>query len=209
MDELRILLARHGHATSGPDHRWTKEDPLTDIGLRQAEELAVHIAAMRRPPDRIVASSATRARQTAEACGRALGLEVALDDRLLEFGSGAISPFTLAEMFELMPYDEIWHPQDAGYDGEPVVEFWRRTAEAIEDVIAGGGQPLVVSHGGTTTAILRHLVLLDRGTPDAIHFYVANAGLSDVRVRSDRHGNRRVMLTRLNDTRFLTEVTEV
>ena len=209
MDEMRLLLARHGHATSGPDHRWTRDDPLTAVGLAQAEELAAHVAGLRRPPDRIIASPATRARETAEACGRLLGLPVLEDERLLEFGSGTISPFTLAEMFEKMPYDEVWHPQDPGYDGEPVGDFWTRVAAAIEEVIAAGGAPLVVSHGGTTTAILRHLILVDRGTPDAIHFYVSNAALSDVRVRVDRRGNRRVLLARLNDTSYLSEVTEV
>ena len=28
VEEIRFLLARHGQATSGPDHRWTRDDPL-------------------------------------------------------------------------------------------------------------------------------------------------------------------------------------
>jgi broad specificity phosphatase PhoE len=87
--------------------------------------------------------------------------------------------------------------------------FWNRTASAIEDVVAGGGQPLVVSHGGTTTAILRHLLHVGPGEPDAIHFFLANAGISDVRLRDDRLGRRRAMLMRLNDTHYLSDVTEV
>ncbi len=206
---MRLLLARHGHATSGPDHRWTASDPLTGRGLQQADELADHLASLRRPPTRIIASTAERARQTAAACGRALDLDVSEDPRLIEFGSGAISPFTLAEMFEQMPYDEIWHPSDSAWDGESVVAFWGRTAAAIEDVVAGGGTPLVVSHGGTTTAILRHLLHVSNEAPDALHFFVSNAGLCDVRLRADRLGRRRVLLARLNDTSFLSEVTEV
>lgn len=206
---MRILLARHGHATSGPDHRWTAEDPLTAIGLRQADELGRHMAGLRRPPTRIIASPAMRALQTAEACARQLRLEITVDDRLIEFGSGAISPFTLAEMFEQMPYDEIWHPDDSAWDGETVGAFWDRTAAAIEAVIEGGGLPLVVSHGGTTTAILRHLLHVGKGAPDAIHFFLSNAGLSDVRIRADRQGRRRVMLMRMNDTHYLGDVTEV
>jgi broad specificity phosphatase PhoE len=209
VDEMRLLLARHGHATSGPDHRWTADDPLTERGLQQAAELASHLADMRRPPTRIVASSAERARQTAAACGRALGLDVAEDPRLIEFGSGAMSPFTLAEMFEQMPYDEIWHPSDSAWDGESVGAFWDRTASAVDDVIAGGGTPLVVSHGGTTTAILRHLLHVAHDAPDAVQFFVSNAGLCDVRLRADRLGRRRVLFARLNDTSFLSEVTEV
>jgi broad specificity phosphatase PhoE len=206
---MRLLLARHGHATSGPDHRWTAEDPLTPLGRRQADELGRYVASLRRPPTRIIASPAARALQTAEACGRRLGLDVTVDDRLIEFGSGAISPFTLAEMFEQMPYDEIWHADDSAWDGETVGTFWERTAAAVEEVIDGGGLPLVVSHGGTTTAILRHLLHVGPGAPDAIHFFLSNAGISDVRLREDRQRRRRVMLMRMNDTHYLSDVTEV
>jgi broad specificity phosphatase PhoE len=112
-------------------------------------------------------------------------------------------------MFEQMPYDEIWHADDSAWDGETVGTFWERTAAAVEEVIDGGGLPLVVSHGGTTTAILRHLLHVGPGAPDAIHFFLSNAGISDVRLREDRQRRRRVMLMRMNDTHYLSDVTEV
>jgi probable phosphoglycerate mutase len=209
VEEIRFLLARHGQATSGPDHRWTRDDPLTELGLRQAVQLGRHLASLRRPPDRIVASPAVRARQTAAACAEALGIEVSEDERLIEFGSGAVSPFTLAEMLEHLPYDDVWHPDDPGYDGETVGAFWRRAAAAAEEIVAGGGRPLVVSHGGTTTAVLRWALGITGEVPDAFHFYVANASLTDLRLRTDRHGRRRAVLARLNETAFLSDITEV
>jgi broad specificity phosphatase PhoE len=205
----RILLARHGHATSGPDHRWTRDDPLTELGWRQARELGAHLAGLRRLPDRVVASTATRALETAAACADALGLEVETDERLIEFGSGQISPFTMTELLEQMPYDDVWHPDDTGHDGESIGAFWRRTAEITDEIVAAGGRPLVVSHGGTTTAILRHLLGVAGHAPDAVHFHLDNASLTDVRVRVDRHGNRRVILRRLGETAYLTDVTEL
>ncbi|MGI9188363.1 MAG: phosphoglycerate mutase family protein, partial [Gaiellales bacterium] len=69
-----LLLARHGQATSGPDHRWTAEDPLTEVGLRQARDAGRAVAARSPRPDRIIASPAVRAQQTAQACADALGL---------------------------------------------------------------------------------------------------------------------------------------
>ena len=54
--DVVLLLARHGHATSGPDHRWDSTDPLTAVGLEQADDLARHVAALERPPTRIVQS---------------------------------------------------------------------------------------------------------------------------------------------------------
>ena len=29
-----LLVARHGQATQGPDHVWTPDDPLTELGHR-------------------------------------------------------------------------------------------------------------------------------------------------------------------------------
>jgi broad specificity phosphatase PhoE len=209
VSETRLLLVRHAQATSGPDHRWTIDDPLTALGDAQARELAEHLAAMRRPPTRIVSSSALRARQTAAVCAQRLGMAVVDDPRLVEFGSGAISPFTLREMVEHLPYDDIWHPDDPAWDGEPIGAFWRRTAEVSEELARDGGRPLVVSHGGTITGILRWALGIDQRSPDAVHFFVSNASLTDLRLRIDRHGRRRVLVARLNHTAYLGEVTEV
>ena len=69
-----LLVARHGQATQGPDHVWTPEDPLTELGHRQAADLAEHVKGLRRPPTRIVASPFLRAQQTAAPSSEALGL---------------------------------------------------------------------------------------------------------------------------------------
>ncbi len=204
-----LLLARHGQATWGPDHRWDSSDPLTELGQRQAEELAAYLAGRGDPPDRIVASPAVRARQTAEACAAALGLTVEADDRLLEFGSGAITPFTLAEMLEHLPYDDFWHPDDAGHDGETIGAFWRRVADAGEDILAAGGRPLVVSHGGTTCGLIRWALRIDHRAPDSFSFNLRNASLTEIELRIDRHGRRRAHLERIGDAHYLREVTEI
>ena len=68
---------------------------------------------------------------------------------------------------------------------------------------------MVVSHGGTTAATLRWALGIQPTAPDALEFYVANASLTELRFRTDRHDRRRVMLVRLNETGYLTEVTEV
>ena len=41
-----LLVARHGQATQGPDHVWTPDDPLTELGHRQAADLATHVAGL-------------------------------------------------------------------------------------------------------------------------------------------------------------------
>lgn len=210
MEPLRLLLARHGQATSGPDHRWTIDDPLTALGHRQAAELADRLAALPDPPTRVVASNAVRAIETATPCAARLGIEVEIDPRLVEFGSGSPTPFTLADFEQANPYDEIWHPHDeAWWDGEPVGQFWARVTTAIEEVIASGGRPLVVSHGGTITAILRHCLDIPLDAPDRYFFEVQNASLTEVRFAFDRLSRRRMVLTRLNDTSHLSTASAV
>ncbi len=204
-----LLLARHGHATSGPDHRWDASDPLTATGLAQAAELATALAARPDRPDRIVASPALRAQQTAAPAAEALGLEIETDDRLMEFGGGGLTPFTLAEMIELAPYDDIWHPEDAAWDGETIGAFYARTAAAIEDLWQAGGRPLVVSHAGTTQGMLRCALGIAPEVPDSFSLFVRNASVTEVVLRHDRHGRRRADLMLLGTVDHLTTVTEV
>ena len=184
-----LLLARHGQATSGPDHRWTAEDPLTELGLRQAQDLGRAVATRSPRPDRIVASPAVRAQQTAQACADALGLPIETDARLMEFGSGALSPFTLAEMIELAPYDDIWHPHDAAWDGETIGAFYQRA--------------------GTTQGLLRWAMQIPPAAPDSFSLFVGNASLTDVVVRVDRHGRRRADLKQLGSTDHLSTATDI
>jgi broad specificity phosphatase PhoE len=201
--DVVLLLARHGHATSGPDHRWQATDPLTQVGLEQAEDLARHVASIERPPSRIVVSPAVRSQQTAAPCAEALGLEIETDERLLEFGSGAPSPYTLGEMLEQLPFDDIWNPDDLGYDGEAVGAFWARTAAAAEDLAASHGRTLVVSHAGTTMGLLRWALGIDARAPDSFGIHLPNASLTTVAVRTDRHGRRRIFVRDIGDTSYL------
>ena len=46
-----LLVARHGQATQGPDHVWTPDDPLTELGHRQAADLAEHVKRAAPAPD--------------------------------------------------------------------------------------------------------------------------------------------------------------
>jgi probable phosphoglycerate mutase len=207
--DVVLLMARHGHATSGPDHRWDPSDPLTEVGLEQAADLGRHVASLERPPTRIVASPAVRARQTAAAAGEALDLEVEIDERLTEFGSGATSPFTLGEMLEQLPFDDIWQPDDPGWDGEPIGEFWRRTSAAAEDLAAAHGRTLVVSHAGTTLGLLRWALGIDWSAPDSFGIHLPNASLTTVAVRLDRYGRRRIFVRDIGDTSYLRTRTSV
>lgn len=76
---MRIYLCRHGKAAAGePDE--LRE--LTDDGRAQARALGAALAAAEPPPALVLSSPLVRARQTAEAIGRATRAEVRVDERL-------------------------------------------------------------------------------------------------------------------------------
>lgn len=80
---VQLHLLRH--ADAGDPGVWLGDDslrPLSEKGLRQAERLGRHLAALGFEPDAILSSPKVRAAQTAEIVGRALGVEVRLEDRL-------------------------------------------------------------------------------------------------------------------------------
>jgi phosphohistidine phosphatase SixA len=81
--EFELYLLRHAHA--GDSAKWTGPDserPLSPKGKRQAERLGTFLAERGFAPDSIVTSPKLRARQTAELVADAIGIAVAVDDRL-------------------------------------------------------------------------------------------------------------------------------
>ncbi len=85
----RLLLLRHAKsdwdADYGPDH----DRPLSERGRRDARRIGVLIAGLRRPPQRIVSSSARRARDTVELAMRAGGWSCEVELTRLLYGASA------------------------------------------------------------------------------------------------------------------------
>jgi phosphohistidine phosphatase len=80
---VQLYLLRH--ADAGDPETWRGDDdvrPLSPKGVRQAERLGRHLAAVGFAPDTILSSPLVRALQTAEIVGRALGVGVVVDERL-------------------------------------------------------------------------------------------------------------------------------
>jgi len=80
---VRLHLLRH--ADAGDPESWVGDDdvrPLSEKGIRQAERLGRHLAAVGFTPDVILTSPKARALQTAEIVARALGQEPRIDERI-------------------------------------------------------------------------------------------------------------------------------
>lgn len=79
-DVTEVLLIRHGQMPATNDTR--SDEPLTELGLRQADVLGRFLAS--KPLHGLYASPAYRAIQTAEGIARHTGLEVQVIDDLRE-----------------------------------------------------------------------------------------------------------------------------
>ncbi len=134
--------------------------------MAQAKAAGPHLAALR--PTHLVSSDLTRARSTAEALARVIGLPVETDERLREVDVGAWQGLTTAEVREGWP--EVQAALARGEDvrrgdhGETLAEVATRVGAALTEHLAGvgPGECLVVStHGAAGRVAAAWLLGLD------------------------------------------------
>ena len=157
---MECWLVRHGESTWNAVGRFQGglDAPLSPRGEAQAARLAAGLAPTRF--DAIYTSPLRRARDTAAACGAALGLApVALDD-LREVGLGDWEGLTMTtvlaqdgERYRRWLEGPVEHPPSGG---EPMVSLAGRVQAALAGIGAQHpeGRVLVVSHGGAISSAL-------------------------------------------------------
>jgi probable phosphoglycerate mutase len=156
----RILLARHGETEWNRVGRWQghADPPLNQTGRRQAAELADRLG--RDGISAVYSSDLARARETACAVARRLGLEVVEDRGLREIDVGSWSGLTRAEVEQRFPDGYAsWLAGEIGHDGETREQLTARVVAAIATIAARHGPDdnvLVVTHGGVIRALRRH-----------------------------------------------------
>ena len=151
MTETTVVhLLRHGevHNPAGVLYGRLPGYHLSDLGRVMAERIAEHLTG--EDVVHLVSSPLERARETAEPSARMLGLEVAIDDRLIEaanvfegktFGVGDGSLRRPAHWVHLRnPFRPSW--------GEPYVQIAQRMLAALAAArdAARGHEALCVSH---------------------------------------------------------------
>jgi alpha-ribazole phosphatase len=152
-----ILLARHGQSDWNDAGRWQghSDRPLTELGRRQARELADRLAAVEL--DAVYSSDLRRAHDTAQAVGEHQGLEVTTVPELREVDVGSWEGLTRAEAQARYPEDfRRWQAGSTGWrDGETYLEMSERVLAAVREIARGHaeGRVLVVAHGGPIRAI--------------------------------------------------------
>ncbi len=143
----RLLLIRHCQATGQfPD------DPLTEIGFRQAESLA-HFLSDRRI-DAAASSAFLRARQTIEPFAASAGLAVRVDPRLNERRL-ADRPLDNWRDVIRSSFDD---PDSRAPGGESGRETLQRAWACLNELLKGEHSlPVAVTHGNLMSLVLNSL----------------------------------------------------
>ena len=174
---MSILLVRHGE-TAGNAGRvmQTPDVPLNDVGLRQAQRLAVRLGA--RGFAGLVSSDLERARMTARAISTLGGILFEESPLLQERNFGDLRG---------MPYADLpGDPFDADFvppRGESWVAFHARVAEAFAYVVRRrsdlAGPLVVVTHGLVCRAMVQRHTQVPGDLPVPAHFDNASVTIVD------------------------------
>jgi glucosyl-3-phosphoglycerate phosphatase len=153
----RILLVRHGESTYNAEARLQgqADPPLSDRGRREATALAGALNGL--APDRVISSDLIRARETAALLGHP---DAATDARLREIDVGE---------WQGRPLSDFPSGSETSWRGGPLTppggESWAemvvRVGGAVDELIAAGGEWLVIAHGGVVRAAVVHLTGAD------------------------------------------------
>jgi probable phosphoglycerate mutase len=202
----RIIALRHGETTWNVDTRIQGQTdiPLNDTGRWQARRLARALAG--EGISAVYTSDLLRARETAEALARALGVNLLADAGLRERAFGE---------FEGMTYDEIarrwpeasarWRERDPAFGpagGETLSGFYARCVEAARRVAGRHpGQTIaLVAHGGVLDCLYRAATRLDLRVPRTWH--IGNASINRL-----LHSEEGFHLVGWADTQHLDDVS--
>ena len=138
MSSLRLLLVRHGQTESNVNFVLDSVPPgpsLTELGRRQASELAERLAA--EPVTAVYASTALRAKETAAPVAARHGLDVRVTDGLHEVFCGDFEgSSTRADIEAFIGVYRAWHAGDVELP-VPGGESGRQLLDRFLPVVSG------------------------------------------------------------------------
>ena len=160
-----MLLIRHGQSHFNVIFGATRQDPgihdpeITEEGRRQALAAAAELTALRaqgREINRLISSPYTRAVQTADIIGEALGLDVTIEPLVRERAAfmcdvGA-SPTTLRSRFPRYRFDHLDDPWWHDHIAQGVAE----TEEALAERAAAFRATMIEDPAWRSVAVVTH-----------------------------------------------------
>jgi broad specificity phosphatase PhoE/ribonuclease HI len=181
----RLLLLRHGQTELSVERRYSGRGnpPLTELGRRQADAAARYLAE-RGGIAAVVSSPLQRAYDTATAAAKGLGLDVTVDDDLIETDFGAWEGLTFGEAAARDPELHTRWLRDTAQpppDGESFDVVMHRVRRARNRIIAeyGDATVLVVSHVTPIKTILRLALDAGEGILYRLHLDLASLSIAE------------------------------
>jgi len=180
-----LTFLRHGESVGNAENRWQGQFdfPLTDQGRAQVKALAERWLSEGRTFDAVLSSPLSRAKESAEIIGEALGLEVETERVWMERNIGIIAGLTDVEVRRHFPPPDYSTPFDnIGLDGEGDWELYLRAGRALHGLLRRKpGKYLVVSHGGLLNQVMHTIVgITPQGNSSGLRFRFRNASFSQV-----------------------------
>lgn len=163
--DLKILFLRHGQAIANEKRAFLgrQDDPLTDLGLTQIDNLAARLEDTR--IDAIYTSPLQRAARTAQKVAKHRALEPKLCSALVEQDFGDWDGIPVAEVLKTDPdLFARWRqsgPEVRPPGGESLLEVAERIVpwfEEIKHLHMRGDTIAIVGHGGALQALLCKLL---------------------------------------------------
>jgi broad specificity phosphatase PhoE/ribonuclease HI len=181
----RLLLLRHGQTELSVQRRYSGRGnpPLTDLGRQQADAAARYLGA-RGGIAAVISSPLQRCHDTATAAAKRLGLDVTVDDDLIETDFGAWEGLTFTEAAEQDPELHRRWLRDTSTEppgGESFDAVNERVSRARDRVVAdhGGSTVLVVSHVTPIKMLLREALDAGPGILYRLHLDLASLSIAE------------------------------
>jgi broad specificity phosphatase PhoE/ribonuclease HI len=181
----RFMLLRHGQTALSVDRRYSgRGNPaLTELGRHQADAAAVYLA-QQGGISAVISSPLQRAYDTATAAAKALGLDVTVDDDLIETDFGSWEGLTFGEAAKRDPELHTRWLSDTSQpppDGESFDAVAHRVRRALDRIIADHGDAtvLVVSHVTPIKTILRLALDAGEGILYRLHLDLASLSIAE------------------------------
>jgi broad specificity phosphatase PhoE len=160
----KLIMVRHGESEGNRDRRFTSSPdvPLTDLGRRQAREVAQRIS-MLFAPELIISSPYLRARQTSEIIAAELGLPIEVVHDLHERDLGVLKGQSYDLLRDLAGQDSGYNPKKGWMwrpeGGESYEDVRHRVSVALDDIRRRypHQELVIVSHGGVMLSMWAHL----------------------------------------------------
>ena len=149
----RFIVIRHCEAVGNRERifQGTYDGEVSALGVKQLEYLSLRFRNER--IDRIYSSSRKRARATAEAVNKFHGLNVEIDDRIIEINAGKWEGKPFSEFPQLFPEEmKLWDSAPSCFiapGGERMSDVYKRMSSfVLEKAQLFPGQTIVLaSHG--------------------------------------------------------------